>query len=320
MSVYLDIINKLPSRFYDYQCIEINGGASKKKFYNIFHSNYHYIVTDFQLEKDEYFNHLKIYNILSEVDISIPQIIEKDDDNLIIISEHFGDRRYDKILQKYEIKSLLKYAVDSLIIINNSIKFDNQHHLLKYDYEIFNAEISELPQFYFPYIKLNNKNLIEEFFAIWLELFKKIEFKFDSLSHKDFNINNLILLQSRKKHLKCGIIDFQSAFWGESSWDLFSLLEDSRVLFSDEFNDYFIEYFYAKTNQNISLEEFKIKYYFLNSARQTRLLGRWIKLSIELKQDWYLNFISITQQRLKKSLQLIGNDNLNKFYKKYIFN
>ena len=319
MSRYLDIISKLPPKYHDYKFIEVESGASKKKIYKIHDNNFHYIITDFQFQKEEYFNHLKIYDILSKVDVSIPLIIEKDDNNLILISEYFGNFRYDKILHKYDIKNLFKYAVDSLIVMQNSIAFNNQYQLLRYDFEIFNKEISELPKYYFPYVKLNNKNLIEEFFAIWAELFNKIKFEFDSFSHKDFNINNLILLHSRKKHLKCGIIDFQSAFWGESSWDLFSLLEDSRVLFSDEFNDYFIEYFYLKTTHNISLEEFKIKFYFLNSSRQTRLLGRWIKLSKELNQDWYLNFISTTQHRLKKSIKLLNDNNLNKFYKKYIF-
>ena len=46
-----------------------------------------------------------------------------------------------------------------------------------------------------------------------------------------------------------------------------------------------LEYFYSLTNQNISLNDFKIKFHFLNCSRQTRLLGRWVKLSKELKQN-----------------------------------
>ena len=131
-------------------------------------------------------------------------------------------------------------------------------------------------------------------------------------------MNNLILRPSEKGHLKCGVIDFQSAFWGESSWDLFSLLEDSRMLFTDEFNDYFIEYFYSLTSQNISLNDFKFKFHFLNCSRQTRLLGRWVKLSKELKKKWYLDFIPITKSRLKKSINLLNNKKLSEFYNKYI--
>ena len=121
-------------------------------------------------------------------------------------------------------------------------------------------------------------------------------------------------------HLKCGVIDFQSSFWGESSWDLFSLLEDSRILFTDQFNDDFVHYFYSHTNQTISLNDFKIKFHYLNSSRQTRLLGRWVKLSKELNHKWYLDFISVTQYRLKKSINYLNNKQLSRFYNKYVFN
>ena len=42
---------------------------------------------------------LLIYNILKEINVSIPKIIEKNDSNLTIISEDFGDLRFDKIFK-----------------------------------------------------------------------------------------------------------------------------------------------------------------------------------------------------------------------------
>ena len=119
--------------------------------------------------------------------------------------------------------------------------------------------------------------------------------------------------------MKCGVIDFQNAFWGENSWDLFSLLEDSRIIFSDENNEYFIKYFYSKTPNQIKYKEFINKYYFLSSSRQTRLLGRWVKLARDLNQKWYLDFINTTLYRLNKSINLSNNKNLINFYNKYIF-
>ena len=145
-----------------------------------------------------------------------------------------------------------------------------------------------------------------------------MNFDFYNFAHKDFNINNLILRASEKGHLKCGVIDFQSSFWGENCWDLFSLLEDSRILFTDEFNEGFIDYFYSSTNQKNSFNDFKIKFHYLNCSRQSRLLGRWVKLSNDLNQKWYLNFISVTQNRLKKSINNLNNKQLSRFYNKYI--
>ena len=318
--MFINISNKLSNEFKKYSIETIERGASKKIFYRLRHSNKKFILTDFSLNKEEYRNHLKIYNLLKNINISVPKIIEKYDNNFIIISEDFGDLRFDKILQKYPLNDLLHYAVDTLIILNNSIQYDLKLSLPQYNFEIFKDEILELPKYYFPHVKFNNKNLNTEFIYIWSEAYRKIKFEFNHLSHKDFNINNLILISDNKKHLKCGVIDFQSAFWGESSWDLFSLLEDSRVFFTDEYNEYFINYFFNQTSQKNSIGDFLKKYHFLNSSRQTRLMGRWVKLSKELKQDWYLDFIPVTLKRLRKSIKLINDKKLTDFYNRYIFN
>ena len=315
----LKIFKKISRNFQNFNIKKIQSGASKKKIYRLGNDSKSYILTDFQDDKKEYQNYIKIYNLLKEINVSIPQIIENYDNDLLLISEDFGDLRFDKILKHYPLKDILNYAVETLIVLNNSIKFNHTYEISQYNFKTFKSEIMELPKYYFPYIELNNANLIEEFFYIWHEAFRNIKFEFNSFLHKDFNINNLILLDSKKNHLKCGIIDFQSAFWGESSWDLFSLLEDSRILFSDDYNEYFIKYFYSRTINYTSFEEFINRYYFLSSSRQTRLLGRWVKLAKELNQNWYLEFIPTTLHRLKKSIYLSGNKNLIKFFNKYIF-
>ena len=69
--------------------------------------------------------------------------------------------------------------------------------------------------------------------------------------------------------------------------------------------------------RNIDLEYFRNKYYTLNLARQTRLLGRWIKLYQDTNQIDYLNFIPITKKRMIKSLNNINNNDMKLFYKKY---
>ena len=316
----LNIYKKISNNFQNFNIKKIESGASKKNIYKLWNSANSYIITHFVKDKKEYHNYIKIYDLLNEIDVSIPQIFEKNDKDLLIISEDFGELRFDKILKDYPLKDLLNYALENLIIFNNYIKFNHIYELPLYNYKIFQSEIIELPKYYFPYIKLNNPDLLEEFIDVWSKVFNNIEFEFKNFLHKDFNINNLILLPFRKNHLKCGIIDFQSAFWGESSWDLFSLLEDSRILFSDDYNESFIKNFYLRTKNEISFKEFINKYYILSSSRQTRLLGRWVKLSKDLDKNWYLDFINITLFRLKKSINLSNDKNLIKFYNKYIFN
>ena len=123
-------------------------------------------------------------------------------------------------------------------------------------------------------------------------------------------------LHNREDHLKCGILDYQNAFIGFSGWDMFSLLENPRIYFDDKYNNELIEYFFNNTNQYISFDEFLTQYYFLNTARQSRIIGRWINLDKKNKNNNYSKYLDVTTKRLKKSLYYLQNQKLSKLYNK----
>ena len=314
-----DLLDKIPSKYKNYKVARISSGASRRLFYRISSGFNSFICLDSNNEKKEYKNFLKVHSYLSKINVSIPYIYESNDVNNILILEDFGNLRFDKILKNYPLKTLLECAVKTLVILKNNIDFNHFKDLSIYNFRTLKSEISEFTDYY---IYANNreipKDLIEEFYECWQKNFDSIGFDFNNFVHKDFNINNLLYLPLRKDHLKCGVIDFQSAFWGESCWDLFSLLEDSRIYFDDRHNDYFIKYYYQNTNQKISLEEFKEKYYMLNCSRQTRLLGRWVKLSKELNQNIYLDFIKITKKRLANGIEKLNRIDFKSVYSKLI--
>ena len=315
-----DLFENISSKYKNYKIKKIDNGASKRLFYRLSLNSDSVICLDSRNEKKEYKNLIKVYSCLSKTNISIPEIYENDDVNSILILEDFGDLRFDKILNDYPLKNLLKCAVQTLTILKNEIVFDNLKDLKVYNYNILKSEISEFPNYFYFYAhnKKISKDLLLEFYECWKKNFYSINSNFNNFVHKDFNINNLMYLPSRKKHLRCGILDFQSAFWGENCWDLFSLLEDSRVDFDDQYNEYFIKFFYKSTKQNISFNDFKQKYYLLNCSRQTRLLGRWVKLSKESNQNFYLDFIEITKKRLFRGLEKLNRNDLKLIYAKLI--
>ena len=315
-----DLFNKISPKYKNYKVEKIISGASKRLFFRLSNDSNSVICLDSSNEKKEYNNFLKVHSYLSKINISIPNIYEKNDKNNILILEDLGNLRFDKILKVYSLKNLLESAVKTLVILKNNIHLDYSKDLSKYNYNTFKSEISEFPDYYYIYTnnKAISKDLIEEFYGCWKKNFNSMNFDFNYFVHKDFNINNLIYLPSRDDHLKCGVVDFQNAFWGESCWDLFSLLEDSRVYFDDKHNDYFIKYYYQNTNQKITLEEFKDKYYMLNCSRQTRLLGRWVKLSRSFNEKMYLNFIKTTKKRLANGIEKLNRKDLKILYSKLI--
>jgi len=296
---------------------EIESGASHKKIYRFKNHNEEKIIVDFSYNYNDYLSFLEINNFLSIINISVPKIFETDDIKSIIIMEDFGNNRYDKLINGIDPKEILIDAINSLIEIQNSQKPVVNKFLKQYDFSSFTVEIAEFADFY-----LSKKNIckdvVDEFFYIWKSEFENLNFNWDSFVHKDFELSNLMHLSQRNCHLKCGILDFQNAFIGFSGWDVFSLLENPRIYFDDKYNDELVEYYFKKTNQNLSFNEFLVQYYFLNAARQTRIIGRWINLDKKNKNNNYSKYLDVTIKRLKKSLHNLQNEELSKLYDKII--
>ena len=292
---------------------QIESGISHKKIYRFKNKNIEKIVVDFSYNHNDYLSFLEINKFLSNIDISVPKIYETNHNKNIIIMEDFGDSRYDKLINSMDPKEILIDAIKSLIEIQNSQKPIVNSILKQYDFPTFKTEITEFADFYLPKNNISN-DIADQFFDIWSHEFKNLNFNWDSFVHKDFELSNLMHLPKRKGHLRCGIIDFQNAFIGFSGWDVFSLLENPRIYFNDKYNNELIEYFYNKTNQNISLSGFLNQYYFLNIARQTRIIGRWISLDKIHNSNNYNKYLSVTVKRLEKSLFQLQNKKLSKLY------
>ncbi len=295
---------------------EIKGGLSKKKVFRKLEKKISKIIIDFSEDEEEFKNFLNVYQILKKINISIPTIYEINSNKKLIIMEDFGKNTFDKILKEEGIYNLLKLSVDNLIIIQNSISTDELVSLKKYTYNTLVREISEFIDFYIPYKKITNFR-VNEFYKCWEIIYNKQYFKFDSFVHKDFEFINLIYLNKNNSHLKCGIIDFQSAFLGFKGWDLFTILENPRIDFTREYNESLIRYFYENVNLALDFDVFRNQYYLLNLARQTRLLGRWVKLFNEGNKN-YLGFIQPTKKRIFSCLTNIKDEKLKNIYEEIL--
>ena len=296
---------------------KIESGASTKKIYRLKNKIEGKIFVDFSYNYKDYISFLEVSKFLSNINISIPKIFDKDDSKKVIMMEDFGNIRYDNLINSIDHKEILLNSINSLIEIQNTQHSLTNYNLEKYNFFIFKKEIAEFVEYYLP-LKNTNQNFVDEFFFIWQSEFDNINFNWNSFVHKDFELVNLMHLPQRKGHLKCGILDFQNAFIGFSGWDVFSLLENPRIYF-DKYNDELIEYFYLKTNQSLSFSEFLLQYYFLNTARQSRIIGRWINLDKKNKNNYYSKYIDVTIKRLKKSLNCLRNKKISKLYNQVIY-
>ena len=76
--------------------------------------------------------------------------------------EDFGNDRYDKIINNFDVKQLLVNAIDSLLAIQNFDKPLKTNGFKQYNYSTFKEDIIEFVDFYLPILKTSSDK-IEEF-------------------------------------------------------------------------------------------------------------------------------------------------------------
>jgi len=296
---------------------KIKDGLSNKLIYRKTEKKNTKIIIDFSKDKQEFKNFLNVYEILLKVNISIPKIYEINQQKYKIYMQDFGNSKFNKIYNKDNLYKLLKLAVDNIIVIQNESNFKNLKNLKEYTFEDLKIELKEFVTYYIPTKKILNFPT-SKFYKLWESTFYSQNYNMKNFSHKDFEFINLFFLENYETHLQCGIIDFQSAFKGFIGWDLLSLLENPRIRFTKDYNDKLIDYFYTKTSIIEDINTFREQYYVLSLARQTRLLGRWIKLYSINNDNQYLDYLKITKFRTIEILNNIKNDELILIYEKYL--
>ena len=124
-----DIIKYVNKNNDNYQVIKLKKEASLRSYYRVNHNNKTYILLDSIKEPKQFNSLLRVYNIIKNLNVSIPKICNIDYKNYIICLEDFGNNRFDKLINKPKYTShLLKISIDSLIILKNS--FANEKKLI----------------------------------------------------------------------------------------------------------------------------------------------------------------------------------------------
>ena len=303
---------------FDHNDLEkIEDGLSNKLIYRITEKENTKIIIDFSKDKQEFKNFLTVYEILQQINISIPKIYEVNLKQYKIYMQDFGKNRFNKIYNKDNLYKLLKLAVKNIIVIQNESSLNNLKNLKEYTFEDLKIELKEFVTYYISNSKHSNFPT-SKFYELWESIFYSQNYNMKNFAHKDFEFVNLFFLENYESHLQCGIIDFQSAFIGFIGWDLLSLLENPRIDFTRDYNDKLIEYFYDNTPIIENLNTFREQYYVLSLARQTRLLGRWSKILNISNDNQYLDYLKITKSRTIVTLNNIKNHELRSIYQKYI--
>ena len=272
------------------------GDASNRKYFNIEIQN-----KDFVLMYDDNPESLKkfiqISKVLSDI-VSIPKIFLNFKVNNILIIENFGHNKFSNIINYSNQNFLYSLATDALIHVH---KQEIEHNLNFYDENKFTSESN----LFFEWFLQKNESLKDKSkidfnneFKAFIDLLENIPKVF---IHRDYHADNLFFIENRKKHFKCGWIDYQDALVGPCAYDLVSLTQDARIDVDTQIERKIINY-YLKSFSNINPTEFEICYKIIAIQRHLKVLGIFKRLAARDNKKNYLVHIPRVIRMLKKNL------------------
>src|SRR5215469_12476198 len=206
------------------------GDASFRRYHRLASGERRAVLMDAPPPQEDVRPFMARARLLLKLGFSAPRILAADEAAGLLLLEDFGDDTYTRLIAAgRDEMPLYALAVDVLVALHRV--FDPaETDVPPYDEPRLLAEAALLVDWYLPAITgcATPADLREEYLGLWRTLLPVARSAPESLVLRDYHVDNLMLLPNRQGTTACGLLDFQDAVIGPTSYDLVSLLEDAR--------------------------------------------------------------------------------------------
>ena len=233
---------------------------------------------------------ININHLLTDFRLNVPEIYSLDKENGFLLLEDLGENIFSQILNSENEEQLYKQAIEVLAEIykKNLEEFSNFSFLEKYSIEKLQDESQLFLEWYLKkYLDIDITDTdIQDFKEIISKIFNALNTNFEKLVLRDYHVDNLILQNSKSGLKKVGILDFQDAVIGSSSYDLISIVEDVRRPISNDLKNKLIKYFIELTGYEVNQLEKELAFYSVQ--RNLKILGIFSRLNLRDNKPRYM--------------------------------
>lgn len=265
---------------------------------------------------------ININHVLREFKLNVPEIFTIDKENGFLLLEDLGENIFSQILNSENEEQLYKQAIDVLVEIykKDLNKFSNFTFLEKYSVEKLQDESQLFIEWYLKkYLEINITDTdIKDFKDIINKIFNNLDTKFEKLVLRDYHVDNLILQKSKLGLKQVGILDFQDAVLGSSSYDLISIIEDVRRPISKDLKNILIKYFIDSTGYDPNQLEKELAFYSVQ--RNLKILGIFSRLNLRDNKSKYMGYNDNAWKYIESNLNNPTMSDLKVWLKKILPN
>ncbi len=308
----------------NYRIKKISGDASFREFYRVKKNKKTSIIV---LAKKEQYKNLVVYSVVNRIlnshNILSPKLIKNYyKDNMIEITD-LGDKSfYNHIKNKRNPLKDYKKLIE-LIIKLQKIKLKKQYYFngkrikfTKYSLSHLHKESDLFFDWYLKYCSINLQlKKIKKIFKKELNnIYKKLYFKNDCFTHRDFHASNIMMT---KKGLS--LIDSQDAIIGNRLYDVASLIDDVRFKMSKSLQENLFKHYIQKSKiANKDQSYLKNDFDILSVQRNLKILGIFVRLYKRDKKKNYLKYLPRTWTLLERRMKNPIFNKLNILLKEYL--
>ena len=291
---------------------QIPGDASSRRYYRIRTRNSSFIAMKMQSfgEENEQLPFIQVQRHLNRLGVNVPQIIDLDPKQGMILLSDLGDetllKRLERVSKKRDQLVWFKRAIDlllnmHLVATQNAAPIDA--YGLYFDEEKLMWEVGfTLAHFYNGAlardIPSRDLKLIQKYFE-WI--CKKLASQDWYFTHRDYHGRNVMVVGS-----DLYMIDFQDARLGCAQYDLASLLRDSYYQLEEEvvyeLVDYYIRQKEKAEGVKENYKEFVRVFDLMSIQRNFKAIGSFASFYMKRNDVRYLKFIGNTFENIRRNL------------------
>lgn len=215
----------------DAQRLPLAGDASFRRYCRLVRDGTSTMLMDAPPPQEDVRPYLAVARHLRALDFSAPTILAADERTGLLLIEDLGDGTFTRLLARGDDeRALYELAVDVLIALHQRFAPEPAPWLPPYDDMRLLNEAALLVDWYLPAVtgRPTPPALREEYLGLWRALLPVARSVPSSLVLRDYHVDNLMRIEGRDGLAACGLLDFQDAVLGPVTYDLVSLVEDSR--------------------------------------------------------------------------------------------
>lgn len=280
------------------------GDASFRRYHRLFLGDRRAMLMDAPPDKEDVRPYVRIARLLGRLGFSAPAILAEDPAQGLLLIEDLGDDTYTRLLARgHDEAQLYALAVDVLVELQRRFRPADAAGVPAYDDERLLNEAALLTDWFLPAATgaATSSALRQSYLDAWRQAMPLAHAVPSTLVLRDYHIDNLMLVPGRDGLAACGLLDFQDAVIGPSSYDLVSLLEDARRDIAPALAAAMYERYTAALPVT-DRAAFAASYAVMGAQRSAKIVGIFTRLCVRDGKRTYLAHLPRVWRLLQQDL------------------